>query len=58
LEHAADHLRAGRVGEPAQLVEVLVDARQVGRALARRADQKRPLDGIFDVDQLLDGALL
>jgi hypothetical protein len=42
--------RAGRVGEPAELVEMVVDLRRVGRALARRADQERPLDGRLDID--------
>ena len=48
------HLRAGRVGEPAELVEMVVHLGHVRRALARRADQERALDGRLDVDELSD----
>ncbi|HXL05748.1 MAG TPA: hypothetical protein VN964_02395 [Gemmatimonadales bacterium] len=44
------HLGTRRVGEPAELVEMVVQLRRVQRALARRTDQERALDRRLDVD--------
>jgi len=46
----AHHLGARRVGEPAELVEVVVHLGRVRGALARRADQEGALDRRLDVD--------
>jgi hypothetical protein len=54
LDGPADDLRAGGVGEPLQLLEMLVDLRDLGRAFARRADEVGALDGRLDLNQLAD----
>ncbi len=46
----AHYLGARRVGEPAELVEMVVHLGHVHGALARGADQERALDGLLDVD--------
>ena len=52
----ADDLGARRVGEPVELVQVLVHPTRVLGPLARGADEKGALDGWLDVDQLADAA--
>jgi hypothetical protein len=51
LEGAADDVGAGGVGEPRQLVEVLLGTQRVVAPLARGADQIGALYGGLDVDQ-------
>jgi len=50
LDEASDDLRAGRVGEARQLLEVLLGVHGVGRAAAGRADEEGALDGLGDLD--------
>ena len=50
LVGAADDVRAGGVGQPAELVQVLVHLHRVGRPFPRRTDQERPLQRRLDVD--------
>jgi hypothetical protein len=52
LVGATHDLGAGGIGEARELVQMLVDLRDLLRALARGADEKRPFDGRLDVDKL------
>jgi hypothetical protein len=55
LGDAPDHLRARRVHQAGEFVEVLVDQLDVAGTLAGRGDQQRALDGIADLDGRTDG---
>jgi hypothetical protein len=50
LERAPDHVGTSGIGEPAELIEVLVHLGRIRRALARGADQERALDRLLDLD--------
>jgi hypothetical protein len=52
LRQAIDHLGAGRVGEPLQLVEMLVHVVLRGRTLERRADEDGALHGLGQRDDV------
>jgi hypothetical protein len=47
-------VRAGRIGQPLQLFEVLVDMECVVGTLAWCTDEKGPFDERLDFDQLTD----
>ena len=52
LRELSDDDRSGRVGEPLELAQVLVERLARARPLERRPDEERPLDGGRDGDQL------
>jgi hypothetical protein len=52
LRQLADDDRTGRVGEPLQLSQVLVERLARAGPLERRPDEERPLDGRRDGDQI------
>ena len=52
LRELADDDRAGRVGEPLELAQMLVERLARAGPLERRADEERPLDGRREGDQV------
>ena len=51
LGELTDDDGSGRIGEPLQLAQVLVERLARARPLERRPDEERPLDGGRDGDQ-------
>jgi hypothetical protein len=49
-----DDLGTGCVGEPTELVEVLVDLRGIGGSLTGGTDEEGTLDGQLNLDELTD----
>jgi hypothetical protein len=49
---AHDH-RAGGVGQPFELLQMLAEVRARLAALERRSDEERPLDWLLDLDLIL-----
>jgi hypothetical protein len=59
LDQLTDDLRAGRIGQLRKLLEMLAGRPPGAEALARGADEYRPLDRRIDGNQVLaDGSLL
>jgi hypothetical protein len=52
LRDLSDDDRAGRVGEPLELAQVLVERLARAGPLERRPNEERPLDGGRDGDQV------
>jgi hypothetical protein len=51
LRDLADDGRAGGIGEPLQLAQMLIEKLEGPRPLRRRADEQRALDGRRNGDQ-------
>jgi hypothetical protein len=51
LREHAHHFRAGRVGQPLELLEMFVERLACARPLERRSNEERPLSRRLDVDQ-------